>query len=144
MQSKTLLIALFMQMMGFISSSDLHAQMRTFLSAEDSLHLRLGAESATVIGGYGEAAYQRDFDQGNSRLNLTRTVLFVGHQFTDRIAFFSEMELESAKVEGGDEGGEIAMEQAYLKFSGKRHPQNYWVGGLFIPRIGCSMKIICR
>jgi len=117
---------------GMISLAQ--AQKPALLTGEDSLHQQLGP--STIIGGYGEAAYQRDMDQGASKIDLVRTVLFVGHQFNDRISFFSELELEDAKVEGGDAGGEIAMEQAYLKFSGKRNPQNYWVAGLFIPRIG--------
>jgi hypothetical protein len=112
------------------------AQKQTVLTGEDSLHQGLNMGTSTLIGGYGEAAFQRDFNEGVSHMNLVRTVLFVGHQFNDQIAFFSELELEDAKVEGGDAGGEIAMEQAYLKFSSKRHPQNYLVAGLFIPRIG--------
>jgi len=65
---------------------------------------------------------------------LTRAVLFVGHKFNSKISFFSEMELENGKVEGGKLGGEIAMEQAFLKFDINR--DLYIVAGLFIPRIG--------
>ena len=88
----------------------------------------------TVISGYGELYYQRDFDRKQSLVDLKRAVLFVGHQFTGRIAFFSELEVEDAKVENGSFAGEVGMEQAYLKFS--LNPRQYIVAGLFLPRIG--------
>ncbi|HKR07300.1 MAG TPA: hypothetical protein VJY62_21880, partial [Bacteroidia bacterium] len=68
------------------------------------------------------------------RANLTRIVLFVGHKFSNNISFFSETEIEDAKVEGGEPGGEISLEQAYLKFDLKKNI--YLQAGLFIPRIG--------
>jgi hypothetical protein len=60
-------------------------------------------------------------------------VLFIGHKFGS-ISFFSELEVEDAKVSGGEEGGEVAFEQAYLKFN--LDPQHYITAGLFLPRIG--------
>ena len=45
-----------------------------------------------------------------------RFVLLFGHSFSDRIKFWSELEVEHALVEGGEETGEIALEQAYLDF----------------------------
>lgn len=45
-----------------------------------------------------------------------RFVLLFGHSFSDRIKFWSELEVEHALVEGGEESGEIALEQAYLDF----------------------------
>lgn len=114
------------------------AQFRTLaqqqiLTNEDSLHTGI-SKSKTVISGYGSAYYQRDFNQGQSKASLERAVLFIGHQFNSRIAFFSEMEIENALVAGMEEKGEIAMEQAFLKFN--LNPKQYIVAGLFIPRIG--------
>lgn len=63
------------------------AQKQTVLTGEDSLHQGLNMGTSTLIGGYGEAAFQRDFNEGVSHMNLVRTVLFVGHQFNDQIAF---------------------------------------------------------
>jgi hypothetical protein len=100
---------------------------------EDSLNQGLSKQK-TVISGYGSAAYQWDFNAGLSTVSLERVVLFVGHQFNSKITFFSEMELENALVAGGEEKGEIAMEQAFLKFN--LTPRQYIVAGLFIPRIG--------
>src|ERR1700748_2214510 len=90
--------------------------------------------SQTIISGYGQASYQNNFQYKNATVNLDRVVLFVGHQFNNKIAFFSELEIEDAKVTGGKPQGEIGMEQAYLKFS--LNPRQYFVAGLFIPRIG--------
>lgn len=116
-----------------------HAQYRTpaqqqILTYEDSLHRGSFLGKKTIISGYGSAFYQRDFTFQTSKATLERVVLFVGHQFNDRIAFFSELELENAVVVGGEQKGEIAMEQAFLKFN--IDPKHYLVAGLFIPRIG--------
>lgn len=100
---------------------------------EDSLHLGI-TKNKTVISGYGSAFYQRDFDSKQSNITLERAVLFVGHQFTPKISLFTELEFENAKVEGGEPGGEISMEQAFLKFN--LNPKQYIVAGLFVPRIG--------
>ncbi|HWB27943.1 MAG TPA: hypothetical protein VG738_20865 [Chitinophagaceae bacterium] len=101
---------------------------------EDSLNAG-ASKNKTVVSGYGSAFYQRNFNQKQSTVTLERAVLFVGHQFSPKISFFSELEIENAKVEGGAENGaEIAMEQAYLKFN--FNPRQYLVAGLFVPRIG--------
>ena len=89
----------------------------------------------TVVSGYGSAAFQRNFNQQQSTVTLERAVLFVGHQFSQKISFFSELEMENAKVEGGvSNNAEIAMEQAFLKFNLNAH--QYFIAGLFTPRIG--------
>ena len=107
------------------------AQQQIFTN-EDSFNSGTSTNK-TVISGYGSAAYQRDFNAKQSSVTLERVVLFVGHQFNKKIAFFSEMEIENAKVERGeDNGAEIAMEQAFLKFNlnSKQYIRQ------FIPRIG--------
>ncbi len=110
------------------------AQQMIANTGEDSMNSFGSSHSRTVISGYGEIHYQRDMNEQQSTANLSRAVLFVGHQFTGRIAFFSELEVEDAKVEGGGLTGEVAMEQVYLKFS--LNPRQYIVAGMFIPRIG--------
>jgi len=117
----------------------LMAQQRTpaqllIMTNEDSLHNGTNS-SKTVISGYGSAFYQRDINQHLSTVTLERAVLFVGHQFNEKISFFSELEVENAKVAAGESGtGEISMEQAFLKFN--LNPKQYLVAGLFVPRIG--------
>src|ERR1700730_2404012 len=87
------------------------------LTNEDFLNVP-SSKTKTVISGYGSAYYQRDFNRQLSAMTLERAVLFVGHRFNDKISFFSELELENAKIAAGESGkGEVAMEQAYLKFN---------------------------
>ena len=70
----------------------------------------------TSVGGYGELHY----NGGNSdRLDLHRFVLFVGHQFNDRLRLHTELEIEHALVEDTADGsgpGEIEIEQAWIEF----------------------------
>ncbi len=124
-------------LLATISMSTLQAQYKTpaqkLITKEDSLHQGL-TQQQTVISGYGSAFYQRDNNAQQATTTLERAVLFVGHQFNDRISFFSELEIENAKVEGGEGEGEVAMEQAFLKFN--ISPNKYIVAGLFVPRIG--------
>jgi len=102
-------------------------------TSEESLN-DTSSKSSTVIGGYGNAFYQRNSAESTSKLNLERFVLFTGHKFNDKISFFSELEVEDAKVSGGEDGGEVAIEQAYLKFN--LDANHYITAGLFLPRIG--------
>ncbi len=103
------------------------------LTNEDSLNQGVNKQK-TVISGYGSASYRRNFNEQQSTINLDRIVLFIGHKFNEKISVFSEMEVEDAKVAGGADGGEIAIEQAYLKFNLSR--KQYIIAGLIIPRIG--------
>lgn len=111
-------------------------------TAEEQLHKDSSSSglsdflARTSLGGYGNAFYQHDVNFKESTVNLERFVLFVGHKFSRNISLFTELELEDAKVEGGDEGGEIALEQCYLKFNA--NATHYFVAGLFIPRIGIT------
>lgn len=70
----------------------------------------------TSIGGYGELHYEGgDKDE----IDFHRFVLFFGHEFTDRLRFFSELELEHALTKDTADGsgpGEVELEQAYLQF----------------------------
>jgi hypothetical protein len=50
------------------------------------------------------------------KADFHRFVLLFGHSFSDRIKFWSELEVEHAFVEGQEDGGEVALEQAYLDF----------------------------
>ncbi len=45
-----------------------------------------------------------------------RFVLLFGHSFSNRIQFWSELEIEHAFVEGAETSGELEVEQAYLDF----------------------------
>ncbi len=70
-------------------------------------------EGVPTLSGYMEAHLNKVRDQPTS-VDLHRFVLMIGHSFSDRLKFWSEVEVEHAFVEGGEETGEVAVEQAYL------------------------------
>jgi len=79
--------------------------------------LPLQAQQSTTIGGYGEVHYSNSNSPGSSGvIDLARFVLYVGHSFNDRISFRSELEVEDAKVAGGEPGGEVSLEQAFIDY----------------------------
>jgi len=78
--------------------------------------------SATRVGGYGELHYN-NLSNGNGmdkkEIDLHRFVLFINHDFNDKIRFFSEVEIEHATLEDTDDGsstGAVAIEQAFVQF----------------------------
>ncbi len=104
-----------------------------YTTSEDSL-FNEGKKPATFVGGYGNFFYQYNGNSKTSTINLQRVVFFLGHRFNDKFSFISEIEVEDAKVSGGENGGEVAFEQAYIKFNVSR--SSYFAAGLFLPRIG--------
>jgi hypothetical protein len=111
------------------------------IANEDSVNKGF-SQPRTVISGYGNANYQRDFNQHQSAVNLERAVLFVGHTFSEKISLFTELEIEHAIVTGpasddhSSGQGDVGMEQAYLKFN--LNAKQYIIAGLFTPRIGIT------
>ncbi len=77
----------------------------------------------TRVGGYGELHYNNlDAEDSNRDLkeaDFHRFVLFVNHEFNDRMRFFSEWEIEHALVKDtadGSSGGEVEIEQAFIEY----------------------------
>ncbi|MGB1701597.1 MAG: porin [Cycloclasticus sp.] len=91
----------------------------------------------TTIGGYGEVHYNNLSGKGGAsdkdEIDFHRFVLFFGHEFTDSIRFFSELELEHSLAGEGKEG-EVELEQAYIDFDLNDHHTAR--AGLFILPIG--------
>jgi hypothetical protein len=76
---------------------------------------------STTLGGYGELHYNDPEGSPKGSLDFHRLVIYLSHAFDGEISFHSEVELEHTRIEAGeDEGGEIAIEQAYLdwRFAG--------------------------
>lgn len=75
-----------------------------------------GTETRLPIAGYMD--FHVNKESGDSfRPDFHRFVLLFGHSFSDNIKFWSEFELEHSLLEPAEgEGGEIALEQAYLDF----------------------------
>jgi len=87
----------------------------TALPRETPIETPLGGEPAltgTAVGGYGELTLNAPAN-GPAVVDLRRFVLFVGHNFSDRLRFYSEVEVEHA-VSSADDHGEVEIEQAYL------------------------------
>lgn len=68
----------------------------------------------TSIGGYGEHHFNR-FEDANDQVDAHRFVLYVGHQYSDTVRFFSEVELEHS-LSGEGKPGEVELEQAYIEW----------------------------
>ena len=91
----------------------------------------------TSLGGYGELHFNelngKNGSSHTSTVDLHRFVLFVGHEFSDSIRLFSELEVEHA-VSGEGKKGEVELEQAYIQFDLN---QTYTAsGGLFLVPVG--------
>jgi hypothetical protein len=94
-------------------------------------------KSSTTLGGYGELHVNMLENQAtgesSNTLDLHRFVLFFGHDFNDRLRFNSEVEIEHA-VSGGDEPGEVEIEQAYIEYDlADRHSLR---AGVFLMPVG--------
>ncbi|MBM2839562.1 MAG: hypothetical protein HW412_90 [Bacteroidetes bacterium] len=92
-------------------------------------------EPRTTVGGYGELHYNEPDGSRRGMLDFHRFVLYFGHSFNDKLSFHSELELEHTKLEAGSsEGGEIAIEQAFLDYSIHR---SFGVrAGIMLPPVG--------
>ena len=101
----------------------------------ESLAATDSAPNKTSIGGYGELHYsQVDSNAGDSdSIDFHRFVLFFGHEFTDRVRFFSEFELEHS-LSGDGKPGEVELEQAYVEYA--LRDNLYAKTGLFLLPVG--------
>jgi len=103
----------------------------------ETLEIPASGSSDTTIGGYGELHYTqldaedpaRDLDQ----IDFHRFVLLFGHEFNERVRFFSELELEHS-LAGDGQPGEIELEQAYVEFA--LNDSTSALGGLFLLPLG--------
>src|SRR6185436_2439107 len=100
-----------------------------------ALPLQAQDSERTTVGGYGEVHYA-NFSGPDTpgEINVKRFVVYLAHTFNERIAFRSELEVEDAKVEGGEEGGEVALEQIYLDYI--LSPAFTLRAGLVLPPLG--------
>ncbi len=94
-----------------------------------------GRAGRTIVGGYGELHYNNLDGKGGAKdkdeIDLHRLILFIGHQFNDRIRFFAEIEYEHADT---GRNGSVEIEQAYLEFDlNDRHSAR---AGLFLVPAG--------
>ena len=82
-----------------------------------------GGRGNTTIGAYGEMHYSNLNNKTSGgtdkkEMDFHRFILFMGHEFSDRIRFWSELEVEHSVVkdtDDGSNGGEVAIEQAFIE-----------------------------
>jgi hypothetical protein len=92
-------------------------------------------QERTTVGGYGEVQYHNLSGVDTpGEANLARFVVYLAHTFSERISFRSELEVEDARIEGGEPGGEVSVEQAYLDYT--LSPAATIRAGLVLPPIG--------
>lgn len=95
------------------------------------------AQSATSLGGYGELHFNMLEDQTSdaekNEVDFHRFVLFLDHEFNDRLRFVSELEVEHA-LSGDGQPGEVELEQAYVEYDwADKHSLK---AGLFLVPVG--------
>jgi hypothetical protein len=89
----------------------------------------------TSIGGYGEVHYTNATGQNTpGSVDVRRFVVYLAHAFSEKVTVRSELEVEDAKVEGGEDGGEVALEQLYLDYL--ISPAFTLRAGLLLPPVG--------
>ena len=100
-----------------------------------------GGDSKTSLGGYGELHYSRldadDRARDLTEVDFHRFVMMFGHEFSERVRFFSEFEIEHSFVkdtDDGSNGGEVEIEQAFIEFD--LNENHYARAGLFLLPVG--------
>lgn len=110
-----------------------NAQIRQALDATADMVEAKGESGRNRIGGYGEMHYN-NWD-AKKELDFHRFVLFFGHEFTDRLRFASELELEHVIASHeAEDPGEVELEQAYVEYD--LNPRTAVKGGLFLVPVG--------
>ena len=86
-------------------------------SIEESINDQNNSPSinSVTIGGYGELHYNQT-DQEHY-LDFHRFVLFFGYTFNEYWSLKSELEIEHNLIIGGEDSGEVELEQAHVNFT---------------------------
>lgn len=91
----------------------------------------------TTLGGYGELHYNnlenKKDDSSESEIDFHRFVLFVGHDFNEKVRLFSEIEIEHS-LAGDGKPGEVELEQAYIEYDYSQY--HSLKSGLFLMPVG--------
>jgi hypothetical protein len=123
-----------------VTDEEFNQLKQRFEQLADAFEENSSSSSKTTIGGYGELHYNNLEDSNDTKkkeFDFHRFVLFFGHEFSDSIRLFSELELEHALTEDTDDGsgpGEVELEQAYIEFDITENSQVK--GGVFLLPVG--------
>ena len=106
-------------------------------ATDEAIKAQVKLSNKTTIGGYGELHYnnlRNDGPKGNKdEIDFHRFVLFINHEFNDKMRFVSELELEHS-LAGDGAPGEVELEQAYIQYDVTQ--KTAVVGGLFLTPVG--------
>ena len=106
-------------------------------ATDEAIKAQVKLSNKTTLGGYGELHYNSLRDQkGDSnkdQMDFHRFVLFVNHEFNDKMRFVSELELEHS-LSGDGKPGEVELEQAYIQYD--LTAKTSITGGLFLTPVG--------
>ena len=106
-------------------------------ATDEAIKAQVKLSNKTTIGGYGELHYNSLRDQKGSankdQMDFHRFVLFINHEFNDKMRFVSELELEHS-LSGDGKPGEVELEQAYIQYDVTE--KTAIVGGLFLTPVG--------
>jgi hypothetical protein len=121
MKAKVLMVVLVLLFAGNANANDIEAlkeqvaalQEQINALAEQQTQQAAPEKSKLSIGGYGELHYNNIGDK--KELDFHRFILYTGYEFSEKVRFFSELELEHS-IAGDGQDGEIELEQAYIEF----------------------------
>ncbi|MCJ7759224.1 MAG: hypothetical protein MUP24_13890, partial [Gillisia sp.] len=87
-------------MLGFISALSFSQTTNDSISQDSQIQqnseqsdIPEKEENALTLGAYGEIVYNQP-EGDNGKLDVHRLVLLLGYQFSDKVQFFSEIEIE--------------------------------------------------
>jgi len=109
-------------------------------ATDEAIKAQVKLSNKTTIGGYGELHYNnlrdRKGDANKDEIDFHRFVLFVNHEFNDRMRFVSELEIEHSFSGDSDEDspGKVELEQAYIQYDLTQ--KTSLLGGLFLTPVG--------
>ena len=89
------------------------------VATDEAIKAQVKLSGKTTIGGYGELHANWLEDKKGTKdkdsIDFHRFVLFVNHEYSDKLRFVSELELEHS-IAGDGKEGEIELEQAYIEY----------------------------
>jgi len=89
------------------------------VATDEAIKAQVKLSGKTTLGGYGElhANWLEDKKgtKDTDKIDFHRFVFFVNHEYSDKLRFVSELELEHS-IAGEGKAGEIELEQAYIEY----------------------------
>jgi hypothetical protein len=110
----------------------LQQQINATASAVDS-QSKVSWADKTTIGGYGELHFNAKQYNSDNQVDAHRFVIFLSHDYSEKVKFFSELELEHS-LAGDGKPGEVELEQAYIQWQFSKNHR--LTSGLFLIPVG--------